>query len=850
MGLRGFRRKTIRGHGSNHLVKRGTGLQNNTNPNACKSRVLAGSAVRRIAVAFVLLVLSQGGCSSGGKTPSTPANATLSSITITPPGPTINQGTTEQFKAAGTYSDGSTQDVTATVTWNSSTTAVATISNAPGSYGLATAVGVGQTSIGATLSGISASTMLKVSATPASISVTPLNQSITQGATLQFKATGTYPDSSTQDVTTTVTWSSSSTTVATISNSSGSNGLATSVGPGSTTIQASLSGVNGSTTLTVSPSLVSISVTPANASIGLGSTEQFKATGTYSDTSTKDITTAVTWSSASIGVATISNTSGSNGLATSVATGSTTIQAALNSVQGSTALTVVAKVANVTTFHYDNGRTGQNTSETILTPSNVNVSQFGKLFAQPVDAAIFAQPLYVANLTIGGTAHNVVFVATENDTVYAFDADSNTGANATYLWKASLVDAAHGAPAGAVAVSQPQLPCGGTGTFGVTSTPVIDANTNTMYVVAFSKESGNYVNRLHALDITTGNEKSQGPVVIDATVSGTGDGSSNGQLTFSKMLQFIRPALLLSNGTIYVASGALCEGYGPFHGWIFAYSESTLAQTAVFNTTPNGGLGGVWMSGAGLAADSSGNIYLATGNGTFDTTNIPATMFGDTFLKLSSTLTLLDYFTPFYQASMAEYDDDLGSGGVLLLPNQPGNNPHELVEAGKYGYIYVVNRDQMTAGNLHYCTTCTSGIDPQIVEELQNALGGMWAMPAYWNSNLYFWGQADVLKQYSVTNGTLGGSPVSQNTLSMGGFGTTPSVSSNGTANGILWALAGGDLYAYDATNVANQFYDSGTAPNGRDTLGGTLKFTTPVITNGKVYVGTSTELDVFGLLQ
>ncbi len=507
-------------------------------------------------------------------------------------------------------------------------------------------------------------------------------------------------------------------------------------------------------------------------------------------------------------------------------------------------------VAAIATFHTDNGRTGQNTSETILTPLNVNVSQFGKLFAQGVDAPIYAQPLYVANLTIGGTSHNVVFAATANDSVYAFDADSNTGANATYLWKVSLVDALHGAPSGATPVSASVLPCGGTSTAvnGVTSTPVIDTNTKTMYVVAWSYEGGALVNRLHALDITTGNEKSFGPVVIDATVSGTGDGSSGGQLTFSKLLQFIRPGLLESNGTIYIASGALCEGDGPFHGWVFGYNASTLAQTSVFNTTPNGGLGGIWMSGAGLAADSSGNLFVATGNGSFDTTNIPATMFGDTFLKLSSTLTLLDYFTPWNQAAMDGVDNDLGSGGVLLIPTQ-GANPDELVEAGKLGTMYVVDRDQMTTGNLHYCTTCTS-IDTQILQELPGAVGGMWASPAYWNSNVYFWGQSDVLKQFSVTNGVVSSSPVFSNTVNIGGHGTTPTISSNGTSNGILWALAVDDLHAYNAANVSTQLYDSGSAPNGRDAIGSIVKFTTPIVANGKVYVGTATEIDVFGLLN
>ena len=465
---------------------------------------------------------------------------------------------------------------------------------------------------------------------------------------------------------------------------------------------------------------------------------------------------------------TISNTAGSNGLATSTGVGSTTISATMGLIGGTTKLTVApAGLAAVTTRQYDNGRTGQNTSETILTPSNVNASQFGKLFSQAVDGQMFAQPLYVANVAIPGKGtHNVVFAATENDTVYAFDADSNTGGNATYLWKASLVDTAHGAPAGATAapasVTTPgNCPILMSPTMGITSTPVIDLTTNTMYVVAFSLEGTQLVNRLHAIDITTGNEKSPGPKVIDATVSGTGDGSSNGQLTFSKLGQgqFIRPALLLSNGTIYIASGSLCEGISPYHGWLFAYTASTFSQQAALVLTPNGGGGGIWMSGEGLAADASGNVFLATGNGTFDTTNVPPTELGDTILKMaSSNLGILDYFTPYNQLNLDLSDGDLGSGGVLLLPDQPGNYPHLLIGGGKEGTIYLVNRDQMTKLNQHYCSSgCNS--DPQIVQELQGVLGGMWASPAYWNGNVYFWGQGDVLEAYSLTNGLLSSQP-------------------------------------------------------------------------------------------
>ena len=264
---------------------------------------------------------------------------------------------------------------------------------------------------------------------------------------------------------------------------------------------------------------------------------------------------------------------------------------------------------SVLTQHYDNSRTGQDTSETILTPSNVNSTQFGKLFAQPIDGQAYAQPLYVPNLLIGNSTHNVVFVATEADSVYAFDADSNSGANANPLWKASLIDTAHGAASGAMPVTSTQVGCTDIEpNIGITSTPVIDPASGTMYVEAKSYEGGNYIHRLHALNITTGAEKSPGPVVITATVNGTGDGSSGGKLIFNPLMQHSRPGILLSNGIIYMAFASHCD-FSPYHGWVFAYDAATFAQKGVLNTTANGGLGGVWMSGTGLAADSTGNVY-------------------------------------------------------------------------------------------------------------------------------------------------------------------------------------------------------------------------------------------------
>ena len=512
----------------------------------------------------------------------------------------------------------------------------------------------------------------------------------------------------------------------------------------------------------------------------------------------------------------------------------------------------------VLTHHNDNGRTGQNTAEITLTPANVNQTQFGKKFSQPVDGHVYAQPLYVPNVTIPGLGtHNVVYVATEADSVFAFDADNNTGTNASPLWKASLIDTAHGAAVGATTVSgSTDLGCSDlVPQVGITGTPTIDPTAGTMYVEAKSKENGVFVHRLHAIDITTGAEKSPGPVVITGSARGTATDASGGVLTFNPLHEHSRPGLLLSNGTIYMAFASHCD-WQPYHGWIFAYDAATFTQKGVLVTSPNGYESGIWMSGAGIAADASGNIFVVTGNGNFDAINIPANDLGDSILRVAlkaGQLSLIDYFTVYNQAALNNADIDLGSGGVLLLPDQSGSHPHELLEAGKGGTIYVVDRDQMTVNNLHYCaTSCTS--DPQIVQELPNAVGGMWSMPAYWNNMVYFWGQSDVLRAFSLTNGLLSTTPISTSATAASGFGSTPSVSSNGATGGILWSVyqtTSGSmvLYAFDAANVANKFYDSTQAANSRDKGGNWVKFTVPTVANGKVYVGTQTELDVFGLL-
>ena len=479
-----------------------------------------------------------------------------------------------------------------------------------------------------------------------------------------------------------------------------------------------------------------------------------------------------------------------------------------------------------------------------------------------MDGQVYAQTLYVPNVTIASHTHNVIYVATEADSVFAFDADNNTGTNANPLWHASLIDTAHGAAPGATPVDSINgINCNAlVPLVGVTSTPVIDPSTNTMYVVAKSAENNQYVYRLHAIDITTGAEKSQGSVAIAGSVSGTGDGNSNGMIPFDPLRHLNRPGLLLLNGVVYVGFASNCDTT-PFHGWLFAYDAATSSLRAVYVSTPNGGEGGFWNSGAGISADSNANVYVATGNGTFDTPPIPATDLGDSIVKLflnGSSITVSDYFTPYNEAAYNSGDLDVGSGGVLLLPDQTGNHPHQLLLAAKDRWMYEVDRDQMTLNNLHYCfINCT--MDPQIISEFQ-PLGDSWCTPAYWNGNIYYGGTNVGLSVYPITGSIVSSTASSSVPYAFMFPGPTPAISANGTANGIVWAVdtanyggvgppsAPAILHAFDATNVANEFYNT-MQVQGRDVMGNAVKFVVPTIANGKVYVGTQTELDVYGLL-
>ncbi|HUK26103.1 MAG TPA: hypothetical protein VLV49_16085 [Terriglobales bacterium] len=506
-----------------------------------------------------------------------------------------------------------------------------------------------------------------------------------------------------------------------------------------------------------------------------------------------------------------------------------------------------ASSVDVTTYHNDNGRTGQNLSETTLTTGNVNSTNFGKLFTIPVDGKVDAEPLYLSNLTVSGQSHNVLYVVTEHDSVYAFDADTGT-----QLEQVSLL--------GAGETTSDNRGCSQvTPEIGITATPVIDRKAGshgTIYVVAMSKDgSGGYHQRLHALDATTLAEEFGGPKEVQATFPGSGDGSSAGNVVFAPGQYEERAGLLLLNGVVYLGWTSHCD-IRPYTGWLMGYDQNTLAQTSVLDLTPNGNEGAIWMSGAGLAADSSGNIYFLDANGTFDTTmntnGFPNQGdYGNAFLKISTTnkqLAVADYFEMSNQAQENGTDQDLGSGGALLLPDVSDNSSktwHLAVGAGKDSNIYLVDRDNLgkfssSGNNIH--------------QELPGALaGGVWSMPAYFNQTIYYGAVGNHIRAFSISNAQLSSSPSSQTANSFPYPGATPSVSANGTGNGILWAAENNNpavLHAYDATNLANELYNSSQAAGGRDQFGTGNKFITPMIVNGKVYVGTTNGVGVFGLLH
>jgi len=576
-------------------------------------------------------------------------------------------------------------------------------------------------------------------------------------------------------------------------------------------------------------SVISMTIMPTSAMLQPNGMQQFTATvqGTNNQ--------GVTWSvDGVIGGNNMVGTITTTGLYTAPGQpGSYTVAAtsnALPSYSVNASVTVISQSGSVPvlTYHNDDVRDGVNGNETILNPTNVNMQQFGKLAALPVDGQIYAQPLYLPNVSISGVQHNVVFVATENDTLYAFDANAWTT-----LWQHHLAAAAQNNDNEGI---KPLL--------GITSTPVIDATTNTLYVVTDGVEPIQRVFRLHALDVTTGQEKFGGPVVVTGTVAGNGWDSHNGQITLESGC-YQRTGLALDPG-----SNAVYIGFGHCnHGWILAYDKATLRRIAILNTTPDGAGGTLWAGGGAPAIDdTTGDLYVLTGVDAGD----PAPDYNDSALRLrKGDLSVLDYFKPSNEYWLRQNDADLGSGSPIIMPPNASPYPHELIGGGKDGRIFVINRDNMG----QYQMT------DNVIQEVQTGtqqFDNIFATPTYWNGLLYYHDEQDVVKAYSwnANTGLISNSPISQGTHLYGIHGATSSLSANGNSDAILWEIdASGAqnglpaiLRAYDALNLSNELYDS-TQAGQRDTAGPAVKFSIPTVADGQVFVGTASELDIYGLL-
>ena len=599
-------------------------------------------------------------------------------------------------------------------------------------------------------------------------------------------------------------------------------------------------------------SIKSVAVTPSAASFAMGATQQFTATATYTNGTTANVSSSATWSVANAAVASISAT----GLATAKASGSTDVSATLDSVSGQAPFNVTIAAGtgvNIPMWHVDANHSGLNSGETSLTPANVNSATFGKLFSYLVDGYAYAEPLLMSNVTIKGAAHNVVYVATEHDSVYAFDSD-NYGSGAP-LWQVSLLKS--GETPMTDAVIKPYQ--------GITSTPVIDPTTNTIYVVSAQTSSSGSTFRLNALDITTGAQKFGGPVTINASVPATNSDSHNGVQTLTTSC-IQRSALLVANKSVYM-------GFGSCHsGWLLAYNASTLAQTGVFNASPNlngegtyASAGGVWMGSGGPVADSSGNIYITTGNGPWD----GKTAFADSVLKFSPTLTLEDYFTPDDYQYMDCADGDLAAGGLMMLPGTS-----ELIAGGKGGKLYLVNSGNLGHESANdatatqtlwfesdlsapYATSCT---DSTGVNDAQINSYEIFGTSAWFNGSVYLGitptGNVPAgIREFKYSDGALSYGSYTQPSVQQNTRGTTPFLSANGTSNGILWMVDQGlplqntgssgttaaTLRAYDATDLSTELYNS--SANSGDVPGYGIKFSSPVVGNGKVYISTGHDL-------
>ena len=598
--------------------------------------------------------------------------------------------------------------------------------------------------------------------------------------------------------------------------------------------------------------VTAVAVTPKHAElVATSQTQQFTAAVTG------DSQNRVTWSVDGVdgGNSSVGMINAAGLYTPPAAGGNHTIKATstVDSTKNATSAVAVTDLAGVLTFHNDQTRAGANTKEFALTTGNVNPTTFGKLFSCAVDGATYTQPLWVPNLSIGGKTRNVIFVATQHDSAYAFDADASPCAQ---LWKVSLL--ANGetpVPNNTVGAGfgdiQPEI--------GVTGTPVIDAASKTMYLVSKSEDGmGGFHVRLHALDLITGAEKFSGPVSVSASVPGTGGGTNGTTVAFDPHMEHQRSALALANGVVYVCWAAH-EDADPYHGWLMGFNASTLARVSVYNASPNGNRAGIWMGGGGPVVDASNNVYVLTGNGTYD----GVTDYGDSALKLNSGLTLIDSFTPYNQSTLESNDTDLASSGLFLLPDQPSGPAHLLVISGKEGRVYLLNRDAMGG----FCSSCTT-TDTNVLQSffVTNNFG----TPAFWNNALYFGGAdfqhgGDFVKRFVFNPGTnplFTTSAASQSATRFPFPGTMPSISSHGASNGIVWAIDASQygppssrgtgpavLHAYDATNLGTELWNTSQASGSRDVAGNAVKMTAPTIANGKVYLSTRTEIDVYGLL-
>jgi hypothetical protein len=674
---------------------------------------------------------------------------------------------------------------------------------------------------------------------PASLTVT-----VGQAANFSVTVTGTGPFTYQWQKNSANIYGATSSTYATPATVSGDNGATFRV----VVSNSAGSATSNSATLTVDPAPVGPSITtqPASKTVNAGQTATFSvvAAGTPPLTYQWQKNNANISGAMAASYTTPATVSGDNGATFRAMVTNSVTSITSNSATLTVNPVVTSPGTDVTTYHNDIARTGQNTTETKLTQANVNSTTFGLLHNLAVDGRVDAEPLYLSQLSVAGSAHNVVFVATEHDSAYAFDAD--TGAQ---LWKVSML--------GSGETTSDDRGCGQVSPeIGITSTPVIDRAAGAhgiLYAVAMSKNGSTYFQRLHALDITTGAELEGGPVTIQATYPGTGANSSGGQVVFDPKQYKERAALLLLNGAVYTSWASHCD-FNPYTAWIMGYNQTTLAQTSVLNLTPNGSEGSIWQSGGGLAADPQGNIYALMANGTFETTldanGFPNKQdYGNGFVKVSTTggnLKVADYFNMSNTVNESGQDSDLGSGGAMVLPDLTYGTAGILnlaVGAGKDGNVYVVNRTNMGKFN--------SGSN-NVYQELPGAVpNGVWGVPAYFNSTVYYCDVNATLKSFSIANGKLATTPVHTG-ASFTYPGVLPSVSANGTANGIVWAIentGNAVLHAFAANDLTQELYNSNQASNGRDHFGSGNKFITPMIADGKVFAATTNSVAVFGLL-